>query len=252
VEVIDSLAVARRPRAPSCAVARLVRLLGASTLAALLLGGSARAADPWEAWPEANVFRRLGPTTRLYLVAAYATSGKEAAWRTLDVAGCFDLTLEPIFLPSLRKEDWRAKRYLWARVGYDHVFKVESGELATPEDRGIVALHARAYLPAEILLEGRVRADLRWIGGDDSTRYRLRIEGNREFIVRDRAVTPYFQAEVFYDTRYDGWARQLYQVGTEVQLTEHFRVEPYLARQLDDLPDDTGLYAAGVVARWYY
>jgi hypothetical protein len=85
----------------------------------------------------------------------------------------------------------------------------------TPENRGIVALHGRAYVPAEILL-------------------------------------PYFQAEAFYDTRYDGWARPLYQVGAEVQLTEHFRVEPYLARQLDDLPPDFGLYALGFVLRWYY
>jgi len=252
VEVNDSQAGAGRPRALPCTVAGVARALGIGTLVALLLAGSARAGDPWEAWPEANLYRRLGPTTRLYLVAAFATGGKESAMRTLDVAGCFDLTLEPFFSSSLRKEDWRGKKYLWARVGYDRVFKGENGDPVTPEDRGIVALHARAYPLAGILLEGRARADLRWIDGEYSTRYRLRIEGNREFIVRDRAITPYFQAEAFYDTRYDGWARALYQVGTEVQLTEHFRVEPYLARQVDDLPGDAALYALGVVARWYY
>jgi hypothetical protein len=219
---------------------------------ALLLAGSARAADPWESWPEANIYRHLSPSTRLYFVAAYATAGKEAKSRTLDFAGYFDLTLKPILLPSLLEQDWRGKKFLWARIGYDYVLKGEDGVRATPEDRGIVALHARAYLPAEILLEGRARADLRWIGGDYSTRYRFRIEVNREFRWRDRSVTPYFQAETFYDTRYDGWARQLYQVGAECQLTKHFRVEPYMARQLDPLPDDTGLYALGFVARWIY
>ena len=121
-----------------------------------------------------------------------------------------------------------------------------------PEDRGIVSLQARAYLPAGILAEGRARADLRWIDGDYSTRYRFRLEVNREFIVRERAVTPYFQAEAFYDTRFDGWARELYQVGVEIQLTRHVRLEPYLARQLDTLPASSGVYAIGVVARWYY
>jgi hypothetical protein len=227
-------------------------LLAGAALAALLLAGSARAADPWESWPEANLYRNLTPTTRLYLVAAYATAGKEAASRTLDLAGYFDVTLAPILVPSRQEDDWRRKRYLWARFGYDHVFRGEQGEVSTAEDRGIVALHARAYLPAELLVEGRARADLRWMDGDYSTRYRFRIEVNREFKVRDRSVTPYFQAEAFYDTRFDGWARQLYQVGTEVQLTEHFRVEPYLARQVDDLPADAGLYAVGLVARWYY
>jgi hypothetical protein len=221
-------------------------------VAALLLAGGARASDPWEAWPEANLYERLGPAARLYFVAAWATGGKEALTRTLDLAGHLDLTLKPFFLPSLAKEDWRSKKYLWARVGYDHVFKVESGAPGTPEDRGIVSLLARGYLPAGILAEGRARADLRWIGGDYSTRYRLRLEVNREFIVRDRSITPYVQAEAFYDTRFDGWARQLYQVGAEVQLTEHFRVEPYVARQLDTLPADSGLYALGFVVRWYY
>lgn len=240
------------PRAVHASASSFLRRAALASLPALLLAGSARGADPWEYWPEANLYRSLGPTTRLYLVAAYATAGKEATSRTLDVAGYFDLTLEPILLPALQKEDWRRKKYLWARFGYDHVFKGENGNPVSPENRGIIALHARAYLPAEILLEGRARADLRWIGGDYSTRYRLRIEVNREFTVRDRAVTPYFQAEAFYDTRFDGWARQLYQVGAEVQLTEHFRVEPYVARQLDDLPADSGLYALGIVARWYY
>ena len=250
--VTATCSAAGRRGATSCAAARVARFLGGAAFAALLLAGSARAADPWEAWPEANLYRSLGPTTRLYLVSAFATAGKEATSRTLDAAGYLDLTLKPILMPALQKEDWRRKRYLWARVGYDHVFKGESGNPVTPENRGIVALHARAYLPAGVVFEGRARADLRWIGGDYSTRYRLRIEVNREFSVRDRAVTPYFQAETFYDTRYDGWARQLYQVGAEVQVTEHFRVEPYLARQLDDLPADSGLYAVGLVARWYY
>lgn len=141
---------------------------------------------------------------------------------------------------------------MWVRIGYDHVFKQEGETESTPEERGIVAVHGRGWLPGEVLVEGRARADLRWIGGDYSTRYRLRIEVNRDFDVGGRVVTPYFQAETFYDTRYDGWARQLYQLGAEVEVTRHFRAEPYLARQVDRLPDRSGLYAVGIVARWYY
>jgi len=62
----------------------------------------------------------------------------------------------------------------------------------------------------------------------------------------------YLQAETFYDTRYDSWARQLYQLGAEIMLTKHFRAEPSVARQVDRLPEEGGLWAFAIVARWYY
>jgi hypothetical protein len=252
MEVILSEATPGRSRT-SCTVVRLARRLLGAAFAALLLSGVARAADPWEYWPEADLYLRLGPTTRLFFVTAYSR-GKEAAYRTLDFAGYFDLTLKPVILPSLLEEDWQKKKYLWARFGYDHIAKVGSEGLSTPEERGIVELCARAYLPVEILVEGRARADLRWIGGNYSTRYRLRLEVNRDFDVGGHVVTPYFQAETFYDTRYDGWARQLYQAGVEIGVTDHFCVEPSLARQLDRLPAASGLYVTregfAVRRRW--
>ena len=43
-----------------------------------------------------------------------------------------------------------------------------------------------------------------------------------------------------------------YQVGAEIGLTEHLRAEPSVTRQVDTLPDRSGLYAFALVARWYY
>ena len=225
----------------------------AAVLLVVLLAGPARAGDPLEFWPELNLFETLGPTSRLYFVAAYG-KGKESPLQTFDSAAYYDFTLAPLLRHTLKEEDWQRNRYLWARIGYDHVFKFESetGSRTAPEDRGIVALYARAYLPAEMVFEGRVRADLRWIDGDYSTRYRLRGELNREFHVWDHPVTAFLQAEIFYDTRYDGWARELYQVGAEIGVTQHFRFEPSLARQVDSLPDPSSLWAIALVARWYY
>jgi hypothetical protein len=57
----------------------------------------------------------------------------------------------------------------------------------------------------------------------------------------DRAVTPCFQAECFYHTRYHGWARELYQVGAEIGISRHFRVEPSVARQVDRPPEQVRL-----------
>jgi len=107
-------------------------------------------------------------------------------------------------------------------------------------------------LPAEIWLEARARADLRWTGGDYSTRYRFRLEATREFTVLERSVVPYLNYEWLYDTRYDAWARTLWMAGTEVAVNEHFRYELYLSGQQDCQPSEESLAAFGIVAKWYY
>jgi hypothetical protein len=237
----------------STRAARPVTRLPAALLTCWALGGSAYAGDPWEFWPEANGFFKLNPQIRLYTVAAYAR-GKDvdATNEVLELAGYLDISLKPILRKSLRTADWQRSRFLWARIGYDHLHKVTGGTPGDPENRGIVSVFAKAGLPAEIWLEGRARADLRWIEGDYSTRYRLRLEATREFSVRGHPVVPYFNVEWFYDTRHDGWARTLYMLGPEVTVSEHFRFEVYLARQQDHLPSPAGLNALGFVAKWYY
>jgi hypothetical protein len=216
------------------------------------LAGVVHAADSSEFWPEVSGFVALSPRTRIFLNAAYAEA-KESAEKSLDLAAYLDISLKPILRKELLAEDWQRSRYLWARIGYDRVFDASDGaDAEVSEDRGIVALYAKAPLPAEFWLEARVRADLRWIGDDYSTRYRFRVEATRELTVLDHTVVPYFHVEWFYDTRYDGWARTLYQLGPEVTLSRHFRFEVYVARQEDRLPSSSSTNAFGVVAKWYY
>jgi hypothetical protein len=144
------------------------------------LAGVVHAADSSEFWPEVSGFVALSPRTRIFLNAAYAEA-KESAEKSLDLAAYLDISLEPILRKELLAEDWQRSRYLWARIGYDRVFDASDGaDAEVSEDRGIVALYAKAPLPAEFWLEARVRADLRWIGDDYSTRYRFRVEATPE------------------------------------------------------------------------
>lgn len=229
---------------------RCVLLAGLCVLQTLI--AVAHAADSSEFWPEVNGFVRLSPRTRVYLDAAYA-EGKESDTRSLNLAANLDISLKPIERKKLWTEDWQRNHYFWARIGYDRIFKATGESKAdVAEDRGIISFYGKAPLPAEVWLEARVRTDLRWIGGDYSTRYRFRVEATREFTVLDHSVVPYFNVEWFYDTRYDGWARTLYQVGPEVTVNKHFRYEVYLARQVDHLPNPETLNALGFVAKWYY
>jgi len=215
------------------------------------LAGSAHAADSSEFWPELSAFIGVNERTRVYLDASYAR-GKESDIRTLDLSAFLDVSIEPILRERLRSEDWQRARYFWTRIGYTHVGKVVEGTREAPENRGVASFYGKASLPAEVWLEARVRADLRWIGGDYSTRYRGRLEVTREFTVLEHTVVPYFNAEAFYDTRYDGFARSLYQLGTEVTLSKQFRYEIFLGRQLTRLPESESLNSLGVVAKWYF
>ena len=226
------------------------RAVIAALCASALLPGNAAAADSSEFWPELSAFIGLTPATRLYLDASYAR-GED--FRSLDLSGFVDISIKPILRAELRTDDWQRKRYLWARLGYTRVLKAEDGRSThVAEDRAVVSGYARAELPAEMWLEARARADLRWMQGDYSTRYRLRLEINREFMLLEHAVVPYFNAEAFYDTRFDGWARALYQAGAEVTVNPRFRYEIFLASQIDRLPQRATIGALGLVAKWYY
>lgn len=193
----------------------------------------------------------LSPGARIYSNAAYAR-GKESDVESLDLTAALDLSIKPIVRKSLRQEDWQRSRFLWARVGYTRVDKASGGTRGTPEDRLFVQLLAKAELPAQVWLEARARSEFRWLGDDYSNRYRFRLEATREFDMRGHAVVPFVKAEWFYDTRYDGWARDLYQVGTEFTVNKRFRVEPYLAYQSDRLPNEETLNAIGVTGKLYF
>ena len=198
-----------------------------------------------------SLFKNLSQTTRIYLDASYAKS-REAGVGALDLQVYVDVSLKPWRRRDLQNLDWQRSRFLWVRIGYDHVLDVTGDVRTATENRGILALYSKAALPAEIVLEARARADLRWIDDEYSTRYRFRLEGTRQFTVGHYAVVPYFNVEWFYDLRYDDWSRTLYQLGSEFTVSKDFRFELFLARQNDYQQVAASLNAVGVVAKWYY
>jgi len=228
-----------------------IALIAAWLAATLPLASDARAADASEFWPELSAYIGLSEDTRLFLDASYAR-GKESDLRTLELSAYLDVALAPMLRPELRKEDWQRARYLWARVGFSHIGKVSTSDVQEPERRGVLALYARAPLPQQFWVEGRLRTDLRWIGNDYSTRYRARVDLSRDYRWLERPLMSYANAEVSFDTGLDGFSRTLYQIGTEVTVYKNFRYEVYLAWQSDRLPAPESLLALGLVAKWYF
>jgi uncharacterized protein DUF2490 len=237
---------ARLKKAAAPAFTRWILL--AVMLVCAVLGRTARAADSYEFWPETALYYGLRPGMRMYVDTAYA-SGPESDIQSLDLVLALDLSIKPL----LREvDDWQRSQYFWMRAGYTRSGRAEDLERQTPEDRLFVQFSGKFELPGGIWIDGRARVDLRWINDSFSERYRLRAEVNREFKLYGHSVVPYFNVEWFYDTRYDGWSRKLYQLGSEFTVNTHFRYEIYVARQNDYLPTETNVAALGLMGKWYY
>ena len=89
------------------------------------------------------------------------------------------------------------------------------------------------------------------VSGERSNRYRFRVGVETEYTVLGRKVVPYAHAEILYDTRFDAWSRQIYQVGVEIGLTESLRIEPSYAFQIDTETPPTHLDRVGLSLKYY-
>jgi hypothetical protein len=201
--------------------------------------------------PEMNVFVKLSDTTRLFFLANLTRNLTED---TTDgaVGVHLDMTVKPIFRRKFREADWERDRYLWVRIGYQYSGNLVGEEGASNENRGIVEATGRAPLPFEFWLVNRLHVDLRFIDGDYSNRYREKLGVERVLSVGGVTGVPYAEAEFFYDTRFYAWNRQVYQAGAEVELAEHWRIEPYYARQNAQRSSPAHLNRIGLILKTYW
>lgn len=222
---------------------RALRLRPRRVLCALLL---LRAAPAWadsalstEFWPEINAYVGLGERSRLLFTAA-ATRAMEGQWapgqsttQDAQFSVNFDYTLAPVLRRDVPAAEWSKNRLLWGRLGFEYGTSGPSGDDAFRAYTGIVELNARLALQGAAWLTSRLRADLREINGEASQRYRVRLGAEWDASLRGHPLTPYASVEALYDTRYDRWSRLVLKTGLETPIGGDWRVEPYLALQLN-------------------
>lgn len=201
--------------------------------------------------PEVNAFLKLSDHTRLFLLGSL-TQGLSESATDGEVGAHLDITLMPILRRHLRDANWERDRYFWARIGYQLAGNLDDREDGFTEHRGILETTVRAPLPSDVWLVSRGRVDLRDLDGEFSTGFRYRLGIEREFAVGGVTLVPYAQAEVFYDTRFGAWNRQLYQAGVEIEITNHWRIEPYYARQEDQRSSPAHLDRVGLALKFYW
>ena len=204
-----------------------------------------------EVVPEFNAYFKLGDRARVFLLADVSrVSPDDVSNGELGIH--FDYTLMPILRPALRDAEWERNRYLWVRVGIRRLGSIDGRDDGFRENRVLLEATARFELAGEVWLVNRVRWDLRDVDGMHSNRYRYRLGAEKELSTAGgTVVVPYVQAEWFYDTRFDAWSRQRYQLGAEIELDRNWRIEPYYAYDKDKYPSAEGLNRVGLVLKYF-
>jgi hypothetical protein len=195
-----------------------------------------------------NAYFKLSDTSRLMLAVGVTKRQPDDLTRTV-IGGYLDITINPILRRYLREADWERGRYFWIRVGGGLL-----GNYRVPfnEQRIVVEATARGQLPLDFWLVNRVHVDFRDVDGAYSRLYRERPRLERAFSIGGVPLLPYVQAEATYDTRYETWRRRLYQTGVEIGLSDHWRIEPYVARQSDEVSATGNLDRIGLTIKGYW
>jgi hypothetical protein len=117
------------------------------------------------------------------------------------------------------------------------------------EHRYVPTLYTNFGLPGGFELRSRDRLELRAANGAWSQRYINRSAIGHDVSVADRAVFPYLQSDIFYDTRVGYLNRRDWTVGVRAPLTSGASIDPFLTRSSDTSRVPHLGFTAGAVLR---
>jgi len=117
------------------------------------------------------------------------------------------------------------------------------------EHRYIPTFYANAGLPAGFDLRTRTRFEARGVAGKWTQRYINRAAIGHDIDVGHRALFPYLQSDVFYDTKFDDINRIDATVGVRVPITSEASIDPFFARSTDSYRNPKVGLTAGMILR---
>ncbi len=154
-------------------------------------------------------------------------TGDADTFNSIEVGPNFNISLRPLLRSKLLRTNETSYKLLTLGVGYRYIANIDKPS----ENRGIVEITARFPLPARLQLSDRNRADLRVIQGQFSWRYRNRNILERSFAIHKYPITPYGQAEFYYNSQSDSWDKKIYQFGLNFPVHHRAELNPYYERQ---------------------
>lgn len=224
------------------------RRIASAALVAAILIPLAHASDRREYVPEIDLYHKLSERTRIFVLANSAKVETADSWKN-QLGVHFDFTAKG---ELLHPADSARARGISVRFGYRQLRTWDGQREGVSERRGLAELTVQTTLPKAFRVAHRFGFDQRELSGESSQRYRYRFSVERKFNTARIVTSAYARAELSYDTRYSAWSRRRYQVGSEIALTKHWRLEPYYARDRDSEPSVVYTDRIGMIVKLYW
>jgi hypothetical protein len=200
-----------------------VRLL----LLVIALASSVQAQSSNVLWSQVETYVGLTPNTDLMFMAA-GTPGAGDTQPRLVLGPNFDLQLLP-FLSRIKSINPERRNHLSFRAGYRYVQNLYGHDYV--QNNGVLELTPRYPLPLKLQVADRNRIDLRGLHTGFAWRYRNRLTVARTFDIRRFNITPYGEAEIYYDCTTGQWSQYSYTFGAFSKVTPRIQVESWYKRQ---------------------
>ena len=198
-----------------------------------------------------DTYITLNSATRLFLLSSFRNNQQGDAWHG-DFGAHLDFAMKPVFRRELRqRDDVFTQRFLSFQAGFRYINSLSSGAPYL-ERRWVIECTPQYPLPGKFVVSDRSRGEMRFVSGKRfSTRYRNRLQLERDFAVGRLVYTPYINGQLFYDTRYDAWNRNRYSAGVQVPAGAHMVFETYILRQNQSRSNPPHANAFGLRLRFY-
>jgi hypothetical protein len=229
---VGSLLLKQRPTAKVSRRWLLLRFVSFKLAVLLILFAAlpARSQQTVQFWPEIDTYFKLDPKFRLSFIA---TTTQEAGSTVGSEFGVnLDIFVKPLFKLkrfTVFQLDESKSRLLTFRAGYHYLPSPDGSN----ESRVLVEATPRFPLNAGILVSDRSRVDLRLVSGNFSWRYRNRLTVERTFGIRSYHLSPYLQAEAYYDSTPEKWSRTTEDLGCIFPIRRRAEIEPYYQHMND-------------------
>ena len=159
--------------------------------------------------------------------------GEDYSYEEWKVGGGLELQLSGFVARDLVDIDPEREHKLLLRAGYEYLETTE-GSKPGPENRVTLGITPQARPFGGLLLSDRNRVEFRWVNGAYSSRYRNRIGADYGTKVGSVRLTPYAQAEFFYDITKQAWNEERYTLGVEWPYRRLLKLSTYYTLQVCD------------------
>ncbi|ULQ54125.1 DUF2490 domain-containing protein [Flavihumibacter fluvii] len=206
-----------------------------------------------EVWPATDAYYSINPKFRLYGTIS-GTKREESSYSDGAIGLFVDYFTFPVVKkihPSYAHADSLPGRFMYLRAGYQYSATPESSEDPFKESMIVTEANARFYLPWTMLLTWKNRFDWRISNGEFNSRYRPRLNVEKDLQTEYLTFTAYGFVEYFANVGNSAVNRFKTQLGVELKVLKHVNYEVFWNHQFEHQPEIQSVDAFGMTLKIY-